>query len=133
MHQSSTGVAGRAGECYTARVITALALLAACTATDGDTIRCGGERVRIAGIDAPELKRCPRTRVCVPGDGQASKRALASMIAGRELTIVRTGRDRYGRTLARVYAGGRNVACELIAGGFAVRRYDRRATKECRR
>lgn len=30
-----------------------------CTVIDGDTIRCGAERVRIMGLDAPEIRaRC---------------------------------------------------------------------------
>jgi hypothetical protein len=40
-----------------------------CTAPqvhDGDSLRCGGERIRIANIDAPELPDSPR---CTdPGD-----------------------------------------------------------------
>lgn len=43
---------------------------------DGDTLRCGPERLRLLGIDAPEIERCPHWRVCAPGDGQASKRSL---------------------------------------------------------
>lgn len=113
-------------------MLITLAILAACTATDGDSLRCGAERVRIAGIDAPELGRCPRGRTCTPGDGKAAKRALAGLVDGREVRLVRTGQDRYGRTLARVYVGGRNVACDLIARGHAVPRYDARATRECR-
>ncbi|OYZ97482.1 MAG: nuclease, partial [Novosphingobium sp. 17-62-8] len=30
------------------------------TVHDGDTIRCGSERVRIANIDAPELPDSPK-------------------------------------------------------------------------
>ena len=29
-----------------------------CTVTDGDTVRCNGERIRLLGIDAPELPGC---------------------------------------------------------------------------
>lgn len=112
-------------------MITAL-LLATCTVTDGDTIRCGAERIRIAGIDAPELPgHCTRNRVCTPGDGEASKRALEQLLAQGPLTIERVGTDRYRRTLAKLYVGGRNIACELMAGGWAVRRYEARFTAEC--
>lgn len=43
---------------------------------DGDSLRCGNVRVRLLGIDAPELHRCPRWRVCVAGDGRAAKASL---------------------------------------------------------
>ncbi len=42
-----------------------------CSVTDGDTIRCGEERIRITAIDAPETRACRRGRQCVAGDGQA--------------------------------------------------------------
>lgn len=104
-------------------MIAALALLAACTATDGDTTRCGSERIRLVGIDAPELSRCPRHRTCTPGDGYASKRALERMLSQGEPRIVRMGQDKYRRTLARIYVNGVNVGCQMIEAGFAVSRW----------
>ncbi len=106
-----------------------LALLAAtCMVTDGDTIRCGDERIRITGIDAPETGRCPSNRQCVPGDGQASKRSLELFIANKRISIIRLGEDRYKRTLGVVYADGVNVACHQLSNGQAqyVERWDQR-------
>ncbi|GAA5059398.1 hypothetical protein GCM10023208_26680 [Erythrobacter westpacificensis] len=105
---------------------TAIALTLTCSVTDGDTIRCGDERIRITGIDAPETRACRQGRQCVPGDGQASTRTMEAVVEGRELTIVRLGRDRYGRTLGVVYADGENVACAQLAAGQAyyVERWD---------
>ena len=70
----------------------ATVLTLACSVTDGDTIRCGDERIRITGIDAPETRACRTGRTCVPGDGQASKRALEAVVNGASLSIVRLGR-----------------------------------------
>jgi len=100
-------------------MIAALLLAAAVTVIDGDTIRAGDERIRLLGIDAPEIHGCRQGRVCAPGDGQASKRSLEAMMGGR-ISVQRVGQDRYGRTLAQVYVGGRNVACEQIRRGQAV-------------
>jgi len=102
-------------------MLAALLTIAAsqCYVIDGDTIRCGAERIRLLGIDAPELHGCPPNRVCAPGDGQASKRSLQAMMGGR-ISVQRVGHDRYGRTLAQVYVDGRNVACEQIRRGQAV-------------
>lgn len=106
----------------------------ACIAIDGDTLRCGAERVRLLGLDAPELHACRKGRVCVSGDPVAAKDALARLIAPG-VTITRVGQDRYGRTLALVYAGGRNVGCALIVGGNAeyVGKWDngRRLASDC--
>ena len=114
----------------------ALALAAPCSVTDGDTIRCGDERIRLTGIDAPETGRCPRNRKCVKGDGEASKRTLERIIAGKHLRIVRLGKDHYGRTLAAVYVDGQNVACPMIRAGQAVyvAKWDdeRRVARDCK-
>lgn len=83
-------------------------------------MRCGSERIRLIGIDAPELHGCRKGRTCVPGDGQASKRHLAKLIEGKQLTIERHGRDRYGRTLAYVWAGSVNLSCAQIRRKMAV-------------
>ncbi len=97
-----------------------VALTLACTVTDGDTIRCGDERIRVTGIDAPETRACREGRQCVAGDGHASTRALEALIEGAALSIVRLGHDRYGRTLAVVYADGANIACAQLAAGQAL-------------
>ena len=45
------------------------------TVNDGDTLRCqDGTRIRLSGIDAPELDgHCQPGRACVPGDPLASR------------------------------------------------------------
>lgn len=110
-------------------------LAAAVAVVDGDTIRLDGERVRLIGIDAPEIHGCPKGRACAPGDGQASKRSLQNLMNG-PISIRRVGYDRYGRTLAHIYVNGVNVACEQIGRGQAVymRKWDNglELARECR-
>lgn len=105
-------------------VIAGLALailLSGVRVIDGDTIDVRGERVRILNIDTPERgkrARCSQERVLA----ERASRALRSRIqAARSMELERDGRDRYGRTLARVYLDGDDVGEELIAGGYAVR------------
>ncbi|WHO40819.1 thermonuclease family protein [Sphingobium sp. AP49] len=108
-----------------------------CTAVDGDTLRCDEiGRVRLLGIDAPEMPgHCRKGRVCAPGDPVASKKALEKL-AARGVTISPVTRDRYGRTVAQVYAGDKNLACEQLRAGRAVyvEKWDNghRLAKECR-
>lgn len=101
---------------------------------DGDTLRCGDERIRLLGFDAPEFS-CPPRRECVPGDPVAAKNALAQLVAGG-VSVVRVGTDEFGRTLAHVYARGVNVVCPLIQGrhGIYVARWDNDggAARDCR-
>lgn len=89
-------------------LFTALSLLLAatagagerCVAIDGDTLRCGRERVRVDGLHAPELSE--------PG-GQQARRRLQQRIQSGEVVIQRKGRDRYGRTLGRLYVNGNRI------------------------
>lgn len=115
-------------------ILGALAALSGCQAVDGDSLTCNGERIRLLGIDAPEF-HCPRNRTCVDGDPRAAKDYLAAMIEGRKLTIKRVGKDRYNRTLAVVYVGGRNVSCQMLRGGYAayIARWDNggRVARDC--
>lgn len=117
-------------------VVALAAAVGACIAhvSDGDTIRlCGGERVRLIGIDAPELtgsKRCsPRSRArlvgsrnpswCDAAKAKRSKAALERFIASGTVRVERRGQDVYGRTLARVTVNGRDAGKWLIGQGLA--------------
>jgi endonuclease YncB( thermonuclease family) len=102
-------------------ILAALAMLAAlavsagerCSAIDGDTLRCGRERVRIQGIDAPELDE--------PGGKQARQRLQQRLKAG-EIVIERRGRDRHGRTLGRLYVNGQRITQNDVTPGVRRKR-----------
>jgi micrococcal nuclease len=72
-----------------------------CTASDGGSLRCGRELVRVDGIRAPGLKD--------PGGAQARQRLQERLEYG-EIVIQRYGRDKYGYTLGRVYVGGKRIS-----------------------
>jgi len=86
------------------------------TITDGDTIKLHGERIRLHGIDAPELKQ-----VCKDGwrAGEASKAALQQIISRGPIECKAVDRDRYGRTVATCTAGGQDLGAELVRQGMA--------------
>lgn len=91
---------------------------------DGDTLRCGDRRVRLAGIDAPELPgHCRPGRNCVSGDPEASSANLSRLVGSSAVRCRPVDTDRYGRTVARCSAGRRDLACAQIKDGFAMRRY----------
>ncbi|MFO6447882.1 thermonuclease family protein [Erythrobacter sp. NE805] len=85
---------------------------------DGDTIWWQGEKIRIAEIDAPELRgRCPREKALAV---RAQARLVVLLNAG-PVRFERVGTDRYGRTLATFGP----IAEQLIAEGLARRWGDR--------
>lgn len=91
-----------------------------CRVTDGDTIRCGDERIRLLGIDAPELPgHCRAGRICAPGDAYASRGSLGVAIA-ETMRITRVGTDRYGRTLALVAGPRGDLSCWQLRRGQAI-------------
>lgn len=95
---------------------------------DGDSMRCGSERVRIANIDAPELAGSPKcgprrgyTAWCDYEMGEQARRALAGLLAGRRVMIQRRGNDAFGRTLALVSVDGVDAGEWLMQQGLARR------------
>lgn len=82
---------------------------------DGDTLWWRGEKIRIADIDTPELRgKCPAERALA-----IKARNRLSVLLGDTFKIHRTGKDRYGRTLAIVSVNGRSVGDMLVSEGLA--------------
>ncbi|RTZ44783.1 nuclease [Candidimonas sp. SYP-B2681] len=89
---------------------------------DGDTftLLVDGKqlRVRMASIDAPEVTKDSER----PGQAQsqASKNALAALIAGKTLTLTCHERDRYDRNVCEVPLGDGTTANQVqVASGMA--------------
>lgn len=118
-------------------LLAAAAPTLSCTVTDGDTIRCDKERVRLIGIDAPELPgHCRPNRQCAEGDGAASTAALAQLVHGKPVLLERRGTDHYGRTLAFARVGRVDLSCAQLRAGHAiyVARWDSNGRiRDCRR
>ena len=91
---------------------------------DGDTLTVLHEReqttVRLAEIDAPE-KAQPF--------GQRSRQSLAELCAQQPVRVEDKGRDRYGRTIGRVWCAGVDASAEQVRRGMAWV-YDRYATDQ---
>lgn len=83
---------------------------------DGDTIRvvtAGGQKVtvRLACVDAPETAQ--------GASGAEARTMLRLLVDAGGLEILPQTTDRYGRTVAEVYANGRNVNLDLVRNGAA--------------
>ncbi len=82
---------------------------------DGDTfITNKGDRVRLIGVDAPEL---PSLR------GIESKMYLHQLIDNKVVTLERDGisknKDKYGRLLRYVYLNKKDINLHMIKSGYA--------------
>jgi len=79
-------------------------------AVDGDTIRVGSQRIRLRGIDTPEMSEL---------EGPAAKQRLQQLLRSGSVRIVPHGRDVYNRLVADVFINEQNVAEILRNEGFS--------------
>ncbi|MEX0956338.1 MAG: thermonuclease family protein [Rhizobiaceae bacterium] len=94
---------------------------------DGDTFWIGGEKVRIADIDTPEISepKCRGEREL----GEQAKRRLHQLMNAGPVELRRSGSrdtDRYGRLLRTVHRNGRSLGDILVSEGLAHRWSGRR-------
>jgi endonuclease YncB( thermonuclease family) len=79
---------------------------------DGDTIDIRGLRIRLAGIDAPELDH---------PYGKTAKWTLVNLCKGHEVRAVFDGDRSHDRTVAACYLpDGRDLAAEMVKAGMAI-------------
>lgn len=88
---------------------------------DGDTLRLKADRIRLIGLDAPELDQtCLDAKGSTWPCGRASSDRLRALVAGADVTCETEGRDRYGRYLARCAVHGNDLGAVIVAEGLAV-------------
>lgn len=80
--------------------------------TDGDTLRFGQTRVRLHGVDAPEMST---------EEGREARRRLIALIGEGEVRCDDTGQRSYERVVAVCRdARGRDLAASMVEAGWAV-------------
>lgn len=85
---------------------------------DGDTVKLiGGESIRLAHIDAPELSQESIDGVLI---GERSKSILVSYISNHQVSIRVLGKDFYNRYLGVLYVNNENLNHKLVKEGYAV-------------
>jgi micrococcal nuclease len=84
---------------------------------DGDTMRINYQgqavTVRLACIDAPETAQ-------TPWGTSATERLRQLTPQNSTVQFREADTDRYGRTVAEVYANGQNVNLQMVVEGYAV-------------
>lgn len=89
-------------------------------AVDGDTLRIGGTRVRLLGLDAVELDQ-PCRRVGEDWScGRDARDFVAGLLNDGETKCASEGRDQYRRVLARCSIGARDLGDTIVRAGWAV-------------
>ena len=102
--------------------------------TDGDTIRIANERIRLHGIDAPEMRqKCGTETGELYQCGQTASEKLREAIGNQPVDCQFFERDRYDRIIGTCFnATGKNIQSWMVKDGWAVayRRYSTRYVKE---
>jgi endonuclease YncB( thermonuclease family) len=89
--------------------------------TDGDTFVVNGVTIRLQGVDAPEASaRCrdAHGRGFACGDWATAR--TRDLIADRPLECRDLGERTHGRTVARCFLDGQDLAAQLIAQGIVL-------------
>lgn len=88
---------------------------------DGDTIEVGHERIRLHGIDAPEM-----AQICtLPGGGQQksgedARDALSGLVGGSVVECSWESRDDYDRPIAKCSVGEVDLSRRMVRDGWAL-------------
>ncbi len=88
---------------------------------DADTWDVGGTRVRLFGIDAPELDQsCTRPNGATWACGAWATQQTRDRYSGQTAQCDAIDTDRYGRTVARCFVDGQDVGAAMVADGLAL-------------
>ncbi len=91
------------------------------TVIDGDTIEIRGTRIRLHGVDAPELSQtCRRTNRRDWDCGVEAAVALDSFVGGRTVRCQPNGDVHGNRIIAVCFKGAEDINRWLVANGWAV-------------
>ena len=96
---------------------------------DGDTIKIKNKKIRLHGIDAPEIKQlCQRTFLSIfifsfqenYKCGEISKKKLEKYVKNNIIKCKVEGIDRYKRILGTCYKNTININSRMVRNGYAV-------------
>ena len=95
------------------------------TVTDGDSLILNGEKIRLWGIDAPELNQTCAKAGTTWACGEEAKTALTSLVTDKPVTCQTEDIDRYNRIVAECFIGNQSINARLVKNGWAIayRRY----------
>ena len=96
---------------------------------DGDTIKILKKKIRLSGIDAPEIEQlCTDKNLNEWYCGKESKIALKDYIKNKIIKCISYKKDRYKRIIGECYLGRQNIQEWMVKNGWAIayRKYSKK-------
>ena len=87
---------------------------------DGDTIHIENKKIRLHGIDAPEIKQKCFEKNKEWYCGVKSKIALEKLIYNQEVSCETNDVDKYGRFIATCFVNNKSINQHMVANGWAI-------------
>lgn len=87
---------------------------------DGDTLSSGDGRLRLSGIDAPELFQVCHGKGYDWPCGQSARQALAVLMTSAGVTCAGAARDRYDRLLVACRSATTEINAQMVLTGMAI-------------
>ena len=101
-------------------ITLAESIIGKATMIDGDTIRIGKNKIRLYGIDAPEINQTCTIEKIIWECGFESFQALESIISEKEVQCEIVDIDRYKRFVAKCFVKNINLNKYMVQNGWAV-------------
>ena len=87
---------------------------------DGDTIDISDVRIRLKGIDTPEIAQTCRTNGLIWHCGIEATKVLRHLTKGKTVTCIGNAKDQYGRLIANCFIGNLNLNATMVEAGMAL-------------
>ena len=87
---------------------------------DGDTIDISDVRIRLNGIDTPEIEQTCRTNGLIWHCGVEATKAMRHLTKGKTVTCIGNTKDQYGRLIANCFVDQLNLNATMVETGMAL-------------
>ena len=87
---------------------------------DGDTIDISDVRIRLNGIDTPEIEQTCRTNGLIWHCGVEATKVMRHLTKGKTVTCIGNTKDQYGRLIANCFIGNLNLNATMVEAGMAL-------------
>ena len=87
---------------------------------DGDTIDISDVRIRLNGIDTPEIEQICRTNGLIWHCGIEATKVMRHLTKGKTVNCIGNTKDQYDRLIANCFVGQLNLNATMVEAGMAL-------------